>query len=69
MLISLARRKKMRCPGEKPNCSHCVRLDQACEYPEKFAQDAGQSGDQKSNLELRLAELEKRLDTMQERSR
>ncbi|EKG13152.1 hypothetical protein MPH_09727 [Macrophomina phaseolina MS6] len=26
------RRKKSRCPGERPNCSHCSRLGQSCYY-------------------------------------
>ncbi|KAH8691352.1 fungal-specific transcription factor domain-containing protein [Talaromyces proteolyticus] len=26
------RRKKTRCPGEKPACSFCIRLGQPCEY-------------------------------------
>jgi hypothetical protein len=28
-----ARRKKTRCPGEKPACSSCARLKQVCAYP------------------------------------
>jgi len=28
-------RKKSRCPGEKPNCSHCTRLRQNCYYAEE----------------------------------
>ncbi|OMP86267.1 Regulatory protein CAT8 [Diplodia seriata] len=26
------RRKKSRCPGERPSCSHCSRLAQTCYY-------------------------------------
>ncbi|WKT51749.1 Zn(2)-C6 fungal-type DNA-binding domain [Fusarium oxysporum f. sp. vasinfectum] len=26
------RRKKVKCPGERPKCSFCQRLGQACEY-------------------------------------
>lgn len=26
------RRKKTRCPGEKPMCSYCARLGQVCFY-------------------------------------
>ncbi|KAE9366035.1 hypothetical protein N431DRAFT_495819 [Stipitochalara longipes BDJ] len=29
------RRKKSRCPGEKPNCSHCTRLRQNCYYADE----------------------------------
>lgn len=28
-------RKKSRCPGEKPVCSHCARLGQNCYYAEE----------------------------------
>lgn len=28
----LSRRKKTRCPGEKPICSFCERLHQKCVY-------------------------------------
>ena len=28
----LDRRKKTRCPGERPGCSYCLRLRQDCEY-------------------------------------
>ncbi|KAJ9316704.1 transcriptional regulator family: Fungal Specific TF [Paecilomyces variotii] len=27
------RRKKVKCPGDQPQCSFCVRLGQRCEYP------------------------------------
>jgi len=33
-LISYSRRKKARCPGERPACSFCNRLRQICEYDE-----------------------------------
>jgi hypothetical protein len=28
-------RKKSRCPGEKPICSHCARLRQTCFYADE----------------------------------
>ncbi|KAF2742124.1 hypothetical protein M011DRAFT_472452 [Sporormia fimetaria CBS 119925] len=31
---STCKRKKIRCTGEKPHCSHCVRLRQRCQYPQ-----------------------------------
>lgn len=33
LLANSVRRKKTRCPGEKPACSSCVRLKQSCSYP------------------------------------
>jgi hypothetical protein len=32
--MDVSRRKKSRCPGEKPICSHCARLRQNCFYAE-----------------------------------
>jgi hypothetical protein len=34
-LIGNYRRKKTRCPGEKPVCSHCARLRQNCYYADE----------------------------------
>ncbi|UZP38774.1 hypothetical protein NXS19_006590 [Fusarium pseudograminearum] len=50
------RRKKTRCPGEKPQCSSCVRLKQSCSYPPAIR--PSQSGPS----EERLAHLEEKLD-------
>ncbi|QGI88201.1 hypothetical protein CEK25_003157 [Fusarium fujikuroi] len=50
------RRKKTRCPGEKPACSSCVRLKQSCSYPPAIR--PSQSGPS----EERLAHLEEKLD-------
>ncbi|KAL3595881.1 hypothetical protein FPOAC2_10251 [Fusarium poae] len=50
------RRKKTRCPGEKPQCSSCVRLTQSCSYPPAIRPSlSGPS-------EERLAHLEEKLD-------
>lgn len=53
------RRKKSRCPGEKPACSCCVRLNQSCFYPpvSKPGSIGGQSKD-------RLAELEEKVNLL-----
>ncbi|KAH6887621.1 hypothetical protein B0T10DRAFT_490102 [Thelonectria olida] len=52
------RRKKTRCPGEKPACSSCVRLKQTCSYPPAVRpQQSGPS-------EERLAHLEEKLDLL-----
>ena len=64
----LIRRKKMRCPGERPDCSHCVRLNQTCQYTEKSANESTQHfSTSHEMMAQKLAELEKRLDTMQDR--
>ncbi|KAK6587513.1 hypothetical protein PZA11_000803 [Diplocarpon coronariae] len=43
-------RKKSRCPGEKPVCSHCARLQQSCGYAD--AGDNEHEHDQEKGLEL-----------------
>jgi len=30
--LHIVRRKKTKCPGEQPVCSHCARLHQTCTY-------------------------------------
>ncbi|KAL4973308.1 hypothetical protein BDW66DRAFT_162174 [Aspergillus desertorum] len=50
------RRKKTRCPGEKPACSCCVRLNQQCSY----AAAGGLGGPDKD----RLAELEEKVNQL-----
>ncbi|KAL2822902.1 hypothetical protein BJX63DRAFT_438879 [Aspergillus granulosus] len=45
------RKKKTRCPSEKPACSSCVRLNQSCVYDETSQTD-------------RLAKLEKKVDLL-----
>lgn len=52
------RRKKTRCPGEKPACSSCVRLKQSCAYPQALR--APRNG----RSEERLAHLEEKLDRL-----
>ncbi|KAL4945532.1 hypothetical protein BDV06DRAFT_26505 [Aspergillus oleicola] len=49
------RRKKTRCPGEKPACSCCVRLNQQCSY-------AAAGGSSSSPNKDRLAELEEKVN-------
>ncbi|KXJ85727.1 hypothetical protein Micbo1qcDRAFT_237374 [Microdochium bolleyi] len=51
------RRKKSRCPGEKPACSSCTRLNQPCSYAPAMVPPArGGRSDE------RLAKLEEKLD-------
>ncbi|PYH43005.1 putative C6 transcription factor [Aspergillus saccharolyticus JOP 1030-1] len=49
------RRKKTRCPGEKPVCSCCLRLKQQCSY-------AAAGGSTSSPNKDRLAELEAKVN-------
>ncbi|RSL57628.1 hypothetical protein CEP54_008166 [Fusarium duplospermum] len=55
------RRKKIRCPGQKPRCSACTRLGQACCYA-----DGDYSGQAVAGVETRVAnrltQLEEKLD-------
>ncbi|KAF4979960.1 hypothetical protein FDECE_17966 [Fusarium decemcellulare] len=56
------RRKKIRCPGQKPSCSACTRLGQQCRYP-----DGGHSSEQppteiEGRVVARLSQLEEKLD-------
>ncbi|KAH6692484.1 hypothetical protein F5X68DRAFT_250701 [Plectosphaerella plurivora] len=53
------RRKKSRCPGERPTCSYCERLGQTCEYADE--QDGG-SGNTGRRVEDRISNLEGKLD-------
>lgn len=58
------RRKKTRCPGEKPRCSTCARLRQECCYPRGEFQDGVQSPD----IISRLSQLEEKLDLVLSRA-
>ncbi|KAH7020592.1 putative C6 transcription factor [Ilyonectria destructans] len=64
------RRKKTRCPGERPACSSCVRLSKTCKYPdirgEALASKA-QHGGSSIDTERRLAQLEARIRMMERR--
>ncbi|KAL3291128.1 C6 transcription factor [Colletotrichum asianum] len=48
------RRKKTRCPGEKPACSSCVRLQQSCSYPAMRPSQSGRSDERLQHLEEKL---------------
>ncbi|ODA79295.1 hypothetical protein RJ55_04888 [Drechmeria coniospora] len=52
------RRKKTRCPGEKPACSSCSRLGQACSYPAMRRPSHGERSEE------RLAHLEEKLNLL-----
>ncbi|KAF5644094.1 quinic acid utilization activator [Fusarium sp. NRRL 52700] len=55
------RRKKSKCPGEKPVCSYCERLGQICVY-ESGPDSQGQRARSDRSLELRMETLEEKLD-------
>ncbi|KAH8809401.1 hypothetical protein F5884DRAFT_734516 [Xylogone sp. PMI_703] len=49
------RRKKIRCPGEKPSCSCCIRLSQTCSYaPLPRAPLSDQPKDRLADLEEKV---------------
>jgi hypothetical protein len=58
------RRKKTRCPGEKPNCSTCTRLQQPCQYTGYDVDYANSDPQHTRSLEDRLAYLETKLERM-----
>lgn len=61
------RRKKTRCPGEKPRCSNCTRLRQTCRYPGNYSEDGDAASSSGRTLEDRLAQLEEKLDLVLDR--
>lgn len=64
ILIHHYRRKKARCPAERPICSFCKRLNQVCEYDGPPVQEQpAKSISQSKSLKLaeRVAELESRI--------
>ncbi|KAE8148739.1 hypothetical protein BDV25DRAFT_157694 [Aspergillus avenaceus] len=49
------RRKKTRCPAERPSCSNCLRLNQPCLYsPARRTSRGGQSEDRLASLEEKV---------------
>ncbi|CAH0045663.1 unnamed protein product [Clonostachys solani] len=58
------RRKKTRCPGQKPRCSTCARLDQRCLY-DGNENDAEQPSNEDVISRLRL--LEAQLNTLNDK--
>jgi hypothetical protein len=67
-----SRRKKTKCPGERPTCSFCSRLRQTCYYvnPQGGAFRVHKSGKSRSDdqpvtySEERFERLEERLNEM-----
>ncbi|KAL4948478.1 hypothetical protein BDW69DRAFT_203513 [Aspergillus filifer] len=52
------RRKKSRCPGERPACSYCQRLGQVCEYA------GDEEPDYARKMEQRIEGIEGKLDAL-----
>ncbi|KAG9247064.1 putative C6 transcription factor [Calycina marina] len=60
------RRKKSRCPGEQPVCSHCARLKQTCYFAEEPRRRDGSSVPEKRHVSPPTTNsLEERLRTME----
>ncbi|CAJ0552212.1 Ff.00g061910.m01.CDS01 [Fusarium sp. VM40] len=62
------RRKKTRCPGERPACSSCTRLSKTCTYPEIRGNplaSASRNGSTSTETERRLAQLEAKIRMME----
>ncbi|KAJ5287479.1 hypothetical protein N7478_003165 [Penicillium angulare] len=55
------RRKKSRCPGEKPTCSYCERLGQRCVYAGETIEEGS---DFAKNMEDRVCRIEDRLEQL-----
>ncbi|KAL5342061.1 hypothetical protein BJX70DRAFT_12494 [Aspergillus crustosus] len=54
------RRKKSRCPGERPTCSYCERLGQACEYA------GDEEPDYARKMERRIEGIEGKIEALLE---
>ncbi|KAL4906965.1 hypothetical protein BDW74DRAFT_176562 [Aspergillus multicolor] len=52
------RRKKSRCPGERPDCSSCQRLGQVCEYA------GDEEADHARKMEQRIEGIEGKIDAL-----
>ncbi|KIX07126.1 uncharacterized protein Z518_05103 [Rhinocladiella mackenziei CBS 650.93] len=63
------RRKKTRCPGEKPRCSNCTRLRQTCHYSGSELISEQPRENSGRNLEDRLAQLEEKMEMILDRPR
>ncbi|KAJ5671765.1 hypothetical protein N7507_000892 [Penicillium longicatenatum] len=55
------RRKKSRCPGEKPICSYCERLGQKCIYAGEAVEEGS---DFAKNMEDRVSRIESKLEQL-----
>ncbi|KAI4750888.1 hypothetical protein E4T52_16553 [Aureobasidium sp. EXF-3400] len=58
------RRKKSRCPGEKPACSLCTRLKQNCVYADDGSMPEVRSAAIERRMNARFSELENKLESL-----
>ncbi|PTD06772.1 hypothetical protein FCULG_00005321 [Fusarium culmorum] len=58
------RRKKVRCPGERPECSACSRLHQHCSFIEAASVSDQSTSQLDSAVSSRLEQLEDKLDNL-----
>ncbi|KAF5695379.1 hypothetical protein FDENT_462 [Fusarium denticulatum] len=56
------RRKKIRCPGERPRCSACTRLRQQCSFTEPSPINDDTTTRLENRMSSRLEQLEDKLD-------
>ncbi|KXJ91658.1 hypothetical protein Micbo1qcDRAFT_233086 [Microdochium bolleyi] len=56
------RRKKSKCPGERPDCAYCVRLGQTCYYAAPDPDDGPAAA--RSLMEDRMNSLEGKMDIL-----
>ncbi|KAH8797766.1 hypothetical protein F5884DRAFT_814764 [Xylogone sp. PMI_703] len=64
------RRKKARCPGERPICSFCARLKQSCRYSDDMVSSIRHASAElqlSSAWEQRLKRLEEKMDMVLDR--
>ncbi|KAL2062476.1 hypothetical protein VTL71DRAFT_6742 [Oculimacula yallundae] len=58
------RRKKIRCPGERPRCSACTRLDQQCSFAQDDHIDPHTANLIEGRMANRIVQLEGKLDNL-----
>ncbi|KAM0236222.1 hypothetical protein ACHAP5_009473 [Fusarium lateritium] len=58
------RRKKIRCPGERPRCSACTRLRQACSFSDSRHLSEDSARTVETRMSSRLEQLEDKLDSV-----
>ncbi|CEI61379.1 unnamed protein product [Fusarium venenatum] len=58
------RRKKIRCPGERPQCSACSRLRQHCSFVETASVSEQSTSQVDPTVSSRLEQLEDKLDNL-----
>ena len=57
------RKQKRRCDKILPSCSRCSSLQRTCDYSDPASPAAGPSAEAFASLQLKLAEIEARLDS------